>query len=81
MTARPSAFDLDVGGVRIACDRYGAENAPPGGPSSHVPQRRIAEAAKILPDARLPEIPVGHRIHGERPTEFPAAVANFVTAT
>ena len=135
MTAQTSAFDLDVGGVRIACDRYGAENAPPmvmlhaadrdastwseiapapaashcvyaldlrghgrgdwpgtysfelmrddvlGFPSSHVPRHRIAEAAAILPNARLLEIPVGHRIHGERPAEFLAAVAKFVMTT
>jgi len=48
-----------------------------GGPASHVPQDRIAEAAATVPNGRLVEIPVGHRIHGERPAEFVAAVEKF----
>ena len=52
-----------------------------GGPTSHVPQHRIAEAAATLPDARLLEIPVGHQIHGERPAEFIAAVAKFAATS
>lgn len=49
-----------------------------GGPASHVPQHRIVEAAATVPDARLLEIPVGHRIHAERPAEFVAALTKFV---
>jgi 3-oxoadipate enol-lactonase len=48
-----------------------------GGPDSQVPQDRIAEAAAIVPDARLVEIPVGHHVHRERPSEFLAAIEAF----
>jgi pimeloyl-ACP methyl ester carboxylesterase len=48
-----------------------------GGPESHVPQDRIAEAAAAVPDGRLVGIPAGHHIHRERPAEFLAAVEEF----
>jgi pimeloyl-ACP methyl ester carboxylesterase len=48
-----------------------------GGPDSHVPQHRIAEAAALAADGRLVEIPAGHQVHRERPAEFLAAVEAF----
>jgi pimeloyl-ACP methyl ester carboxylesterase len=51
-----------------------------GGPASIVDQARIAEAAAVMPSARVVEIPVGHRIHSEAPAEFAAAVVPFLTA-
>ncbi len=48
-----------------------------GGPTSHVPQHRIAEAAATAPEGRLVEIPAGHHIHRDLPAEFVAAVEEF----
>ena len=49
-----------------------------GGPTSHVDQDRIHEAAARMPSARVVEVPVGHRIHSEAPDEFAAAVLPFL---
>ncbi|MFI9323650.1 alpha/beta fold hydrolase [Kitasatospora aureofaciens] len=51
-----------------------------GGPSSHVPQERIAELARLIPDCRLVTIEAGHLVHNARPAEFVAAVAPFLEA-
>ncbi|MEU9041688.1 MULTISPECIES: alpha/beta fold hydrolase [unclassified Kitasatospora] len=50
-----------------------------GGPTSHVPQERIAELARLIPDCRLVTIEAGHLVHGARPEEFVAAVAPFLS--
>ncbi|MFF4380777.1 alpha/beta fold hydrolase [Kitasatospora sp. NPDC001547] len=49
-----------------------------GGPTSHVPQERIAELARRIPDCRLVTVEAGHLVHGARPAEFVAAVAPFL---
>ncbi|HUA30203.1 MAG TPA: alpha/beta hydrolase [Streptosporangiaceae bacterium] len=49
-----------------------------GGPASHVPQDKIAEAAARVPDSRLQVIPVGHQVHDMRPAEFTAAALDFL---
>ncbi len=49
-----------------------------GGPASHVPQQDLVEAAALVSDGRLVEIPVGHRIHRDAPEEFVAAVRPFL---
>ena len=51
-----------------------------GGEDSHVPQVLLAEAAQLIPDARLITIPAGHRVHTSRPAEFTAAVLDFLRA-
>ena len=51
-----------------------------GGPASHVPQDKIAEAAARIPDGTLQVIPVGHQVHATRPAEFAAAVLDFLLA-
>jgi 3-oxoadipate enol-lactonase len=51
-----------------------------GGPGSHVPQDKIAEAAARIPDGTLKVIPVGHQVHAERPAEFAATVLEFLLA-
>ncbi len=50
-----------------------------GGPSSTVPQERIAELARLIPDCRLVTVEAGHLVHGARPAEFVAAVAPFLS--
>jgi pimeloyl-ACP methyl ester carboxylesterase len=50
-----------------------------GGPSSHIDQDRLRDAASRMPSATVVEIPVGHRIHSEAPEEFAAAVVPFLT--
>jgi 3-oxoadipate enol-lactonase len=50
-----------------------------GGPESTVPQDRIAEIAKHIPDCRLVTIPAGHHVHQNRPAEFIATVRAFLT--
>jgi 3-oxoadipate enol-lactonase len=49
-----------------------------GGPASHVPQDKLAEAAARLPHGTLQVIPAGHEIHANRPAEFTAAVLEFL---
>ncbi len=49
-----------------------------GGPSSHIPQDKLAEVAARLPCCTLRTIPVGHHIHATRPAEFAATVLNFL---
>ena len=49
-----------------------------GGPTSHVPQDKLAEAAARLPHGTLQVIPAGHEVHANRPAEFAAAVLGFL---
>lgn len=49
-----------------------------GGPASHVPQDKVAEAAARLPHGTLQVIPAGHEVHANRPAEFTAAVLEFL---
>ena len=49
-----------------------------GGPASHVPQDKLAEAAARLPHGTLQVIPAGHEVHANRPAEFTAAVLGFL---
>ncbi|MFF3008339.1 alpha/beta fold hydrolase [Kitasatospora sp. NPDC057940] len=51
-----------------------------GGSASHVPQERLAELARLIPDCRMVTIEAGHLVHGARPAEFVAAVAPFLSA-
>jgi pimeloyl-ACP methyl ester carboxylesterase len=51
-----------------------------GGPSSHVDQGLLAEAAALLAYSRLVEIPVGHRIHADAPGTFLARVRPFLAS-
>jgi pimeloyl-ACP methyl ester carboxylesterase len=49
-----------------------------GGPTSHIPLRQIAKAARAIPRSRVITIPAGHRVHSRRPEEFLAAVVPFL---
>jgi pimeloyl-ACP methyl ester carboxylesterase len=49
-----------------------------GGPTSHIPQDKLAEAAARLPHGTLQVIPAGHEVHANRPAEFTAAVLQFL---
>jgi len=51
-----------------------------GGPGSHVPQEKIAEAAARMPYGTLHVIPVGHQVHATRPAEFAATALDFLLA-
>ena len=48
-----------------------------GGPASHIPQDKLANAASRIPDSKFITIPVGHAVHEARPAEFAAAVLDF----
>ncbi|MFE6054040.1 alpha/beta fold hydrolase [Kitasatospora sp. NPDC056446] len=50
-----------------------------GGPASHIPQERVAELARLIPDCRLTTVEAGHLVHGARPEEFIAVVAPFLS--
>lgn len=45
-----------------------------GGPTSHIPQEKLVEVAKLVPDCQLVTIPAGHNIHESRPAAFAEAV-------
>ncbi|MDH6707560.1 3-oxoadipate enol-lactonase [Kitasatospora sp. MAA19] len=49
-----------------------------GGSASHIPQERLAELARLIPDCRLVTIEAGHLVHSARPAEYVAAVAPFL---
>jgi pimeloyl-ACP methyl ester carboxylesterase len=49
-----------------------------GGPTSGIPQDRVAALAERIPDARLVTVDAGHLVHEERPEEFLAVVEPFL---
>lgn len=49
-----------------------------GGPTSQVPQDRIATMAELTPSATLVTIEAGHRIHQTKPEAFLAEVVPFL---
>jgi pimeloyl-ACP methyl ester carboxylesterase len=49
-----------------------------GGPSSHIPQERVAELAERVPGGRLVAIPVGHLVHRAEPERFTDTVLGFL---
>jgi pimeloyl-ACP methyl ester carboxylesterase len=51
-----------------------------GGPTSGVPQDRVAALAERIPDARLVTVDAGHLVHENRPEEFLALVEPFLAA-
>jgi pimeloyl-ACP methyl ester carboxylesterase len=51
-----------------------------GGPDSHVPQDKLAEAAGLIPRCDLVTIPAGHYIHTARPEEFAGVVLSWLAA-
>jgi len=51
-----------------------------GGATSHVPQEALAEAAELVPDAKLAEVPVGHHIHRDALDRYMEIVVPFLTA-
>ncbi|MEV0408395.1 alpha/beta hydrolase [Actinoallomurus sp. NPDC050550] len=50
-----------------------------GGPGSPLPQDQMARLAETIPDHRLVTIDAGHLVHEERPEEFAAALAAFLS--
>ena len=48
-----------------------------GGPTSHIPQDKLAELAGRIPRGELVTIPAGHEIHVNRPAEFLAAYTDW----
>ncbi|HSR85059.1 MAG TPA: hypothetical protein VLM11_12845 [Streptosporangiaceae bacterium] len=51
-----------------------------GGPGSHVAQQSLSAALPLLRDARVHEIPVGHRIHENAPDRFLEVVRPFLAS-
>jgi 3-oxoadipate enol-lactonase len=49
-----------------------------GGPTSPMPQDRVAELATRIPQADIVTIPAGHRVHDGSPAEFTAAILPFL---
>jgi pimeloyl-ACP methyl ester carboxylesterase len=50
-----------------------------GGSTSHVPQQLLAEAAELIPDARLVTLEgAGHTAHRTQPERFAAQVRVFI---
>jgi pimeloyl-ACP methyl ester carboxylesterase len=51
-----------------------------GGPDSHVPQDKLAEAAGLIPRCDLVTIPAGHYVHTARPEEFAGVVLSWLSS-
>lgn len=50
-----------------------------GGSTSHIPQEKLAEVARLIPDCRLVTIEgAGHRVHQIRPSEYLKVVRDFL---
>ena len=47
--------------------------------ASHIPQDAIVRMARTIPGCRLATIEAGHLVHEERPGEFEAEVAAFLS--
>jgi 3-oxoadipate enol-lactonase len=89
--AEPTDFDWAVitpiltevsQGSQVPWDSLPAITAPTlligGGPDSHIPQDKLAEAATRIPRCDLVTIPAGHHIHATRPAEFASTVLNWL---
>lgn len=51
-----------------------------GGPTSHVPQDMIANAAAAIPSCQMLTIDAGHHVHTTQPRDFATAAAGFLEA-
>ena len=51
-----------------------------GGPSSHVPQERLAEVAARIPECTLVTLDGGHHVHRAEPEAFAGAVLGWLAA-
>lgn len=49
-----------------------------GGPASHIPQDKLVDVARAIPDCTLVTIPVGHNVHAETPAAFAEAVLGWL---
>lgn len=45
-----------------------------GGPTSHIPQEKLVEVTRHIPDCTLITIPAGHDVHASRPADFAESV-------
>jgi pimeloyl-ACP methyl ester carboxylesterase len=52
-----------------------------GGPTSHIPQDKLGDVARAIPDCTLVTIPVGHNVHEARPIEFADIVLRWLGRT
>ena len=50
-----------------------------GGPTSTVPQDRLAEVVRLVPDGTLVTLDAGHDVHEDRPEEFADAVLGWLS--
>lgn len=51
-----------------------------GGPTSHIPQDRLVDVGRLIPECALVTIPVGHDVHDSRPDPFCDAVLDWLAA-
>ncbi|MEU0939715.1 alpha/beta hydrolase [Embleya sp. NPDC005971] len=49
-----------------------------GGSTSHIPQDRVTEWTRRLPDARVVTIPAGHLVHAAEPQAFTEVTRSFL---
>ena len=49
-----------------------------GGPSSHIPSRRIAEMSRLIPDCTVVTIDAGHYVHDHAHEEFAEALWDWL---
>lgn len=49
-----------------------------GGPSSHIPQDKLVEVSRLVPDCTLVTIPAGHNVHESQPEAFADAVLTWL---
>ncbi|HEY0716509.1 MAG TPA: alpha/beta hydrolase [Streptosporangiaceae bacterium] len=87
----PLGFDWDMvvamlteinQGDEVAWQQLSTITAPTlivgGGPDSHIPAQKLADAVARLPHGELVTIPAGHYVHNRRPAEFIAAVREWL---
>lgn len=49
-----------------------------GGPESHIPQDKLADVARLIPDCTLVTIPAGHHVHSTHPEAFVQAIFDWI---
>lgn len=49
-----------------------------GGPDSHIPQDKLVEVSKLVPDCALMTIPAGRNVHESQPAAFAEAVLTWL---
>lgn len=75
---RPEVDNFDPGWAGVIAAIPAPTLVVAGGPRSPVPQERIADLVRLLPDGQIITIDAGHLVHATEPDEFIHQLATFL---